>query len=286
MRTEQVQADDGNMLEVRRWTAGNRPRATIQLAHGVSEHLGRYERLASRLAEEGFAVIGADLRGHGANAQLHGLGNLGPRGFQGVVDDMVSVNRHARQTWGPLPLVLLGHSFGSFAAQLFLVQHPALLDGLILSGTAAIELLLNRADISGGADALNGAFEPARTSFDWLSRDEAEVDAYIADPMCGRDMAMESLATMPAAFEGIRSHPGLLTAVERRLPVYVISGEMDPVVGPGQALANYVVESYQRAGLEDVVHRIYSEGRHEMFNETNRDQVMADLIEWLNARFS
>jgi alpha-beta hydrolase superfamily lysophospholipase len=285
MTKDQVTANDGRLLTLRRWPLGNRPRAVIQLAHGAAEHLGRYDRLASRLAAEGLAVIGADHRGHGVNACLHGVGALGPRGFQGVVDDMVAVNAYARETWGALPVVLLGHSFGSFAAQVFLVQNPELLDGLVLSGTAAVELLLDRADTSVGADALNAAFEPARTPFDWLSRDEAEVDAYIADPLCGHDITVESIATMPAVFQGIRSHPGLRRAGQRQIPIYVISGEMDPIVGPDQSLARYVVESYGRAGLNDVTHKIYPGGRHEMFNEVNRDRVMTDLVGWLDARF-
>lgn len=285
MTKSQIKANDGSNLVLREWHPADHPRAIIQLAHGVSEHLGRYHRLASRLASEGYAVIGADHRGHGQNASLHGLGNLGPRGFQGVVDDMLAVSERAKETWRQIPLVLLGHSFGSFAAQLFLVQHPAGLDGLVLSGTAAIELLLSDPNLSVSAQMLNAAFEPARTDFDWLSRDVAEVDAYIADPLCGHDLALESMMTMPAAVAGIRTHVGLRQVAHRQIPIYVISGAMDPIVGPDQALSRRVVEGYRSAGLNDVTHKIYADGRHEMFNEVNRERVVDDLVLWLAQRF-
>lgn len=285
MTESRIKANDGSSLALRQWHPADHPRAVIQLAHGVSEHLGRYERLASRLVSEGYAVIGADHRGHGQNASLHGLGDLGPRGFQGVVDDMLTVSERAKNTWGQIPLILLGHSFGSFAAQLFLVQHPAALDALVLSGTAAIELLLGDPTLSVSADMLNAAFEPARTAFDWLSRDTAEVDAYVADPLCGHDLALESMMTMPAAFAGIRTHAGLQQVAHRQIPIYVISGAMDPIVGPDQILARSVVEGYRSAGLNDVTHKIYADGRHEMFNEINRERVTDDLMFWLASRF-
>jgi alpha-beta hydrolase superfamily lysophospholipase len=269
-----------------RWLSQGPPKAIVQLAHGAAEHLGRYDRLADRLTQAGYAVFGADHRGHGVNRGLHGLGNLGPRGFAGVVDDMRAVAEAARAQFPDAPLVLLGHSFGSFAAQLFLAKHAELIDGLVLSGTAAIELLLAGADMSSGLAAANAAFEPARTPFDWLSRDEAEVDAYIADPLCGFDLKLESMATMPEAVAALQGHDGLAVAARRGLPVYIVSGELDPIVGPGQVLSRALEETYRKAGIRDVTHRIYPGGRHEMFNEINRDEVERDLLAWLDARYA
>jgi alpha-beta hydrolase superfamily lysophospholipase len=183
------------------------------------------------------------------------------------------------------PIVLLGHSLGSFAAQGYLRDHSAQLAALVLSGTARLDLMFEdraaaQARDSGGLRSLNANFEPGRTPFDWLSRDEAEVDAYIADPMCGFDIAPASMATVgKAVMDGgpLKGHP---------LPILVISGEVDPVVGPGQRYARGLIESLESAGFGPIDHRVYPGGRHEMFNETNREEVTADLIGWLNARFS
>jgi alpha-beta hydrolase superfamily lysophospholipase len=182
------------------------------------------------------------------------------------------------------PLILLGHSMGSWAAQLYLLEHHGELAGLVLSGTAALDVFLEALLAGGGAvslEALNAAFEPARTPFDWLSRDGAQVDAYVADPMCG--IAVDD-ASMGSVFVlGSRArHDPRLTEVRRDLPIYIISGERDPVVGPGQAFTRALIASYEAAGLTAIEHRVWSGGRHEMFNETCRDEVESELIAWLD----
>jgi alpha-beta hydrolase superfamily lysophospholipase len=280
----EITADDGAKLTVFAWGPTGRPRSVVQIAHGAAEHLMRYERLARALTAEGHAVVGADHRGHGANAGLHGLGDFGPGGFSQVIRDMAAVTAAARAREAGAPIVLLGHSLGSFAAQGYLRDHAGALSALVLSGTARLDLMFEdraaaQARDSGGLRSLNANFEPGRTPFDWLSRDDAEVDAYIADPMCGFDLAPESMATVGKAVMGGGPLQG------RPLPVLVISGEVDPVVGPGQRYARGLVESLEAAGFGPIDHRVYAGGRHEMFNETNRDEVTADLIGWLNAQF-
>jgi alpha-beta hydrolase superfamily lysophospholipase len=156
------------------------------------------------------------------------------------------------------------------------------LAGLVLSGTAAQVLLV--ASLAGrpaGLAALNADFEPARTPFDWLSRDEAEVDAYIADPLCGFEADPGSMASLFTLGAAARTDPRLYR-LRGKFPILVISGEVDPVVGPGQAFARALVESYEGAGLGPVTHRVYPGGRHEMFNETCREEVEGDLIAWLD----
>jgi alpha-beta hydrolase superfamily lysophospholipase len=181
-----------------------------------------------------------------------------------------------------VPLILLGHSMGSFAAQLYILDHGAELAGLVLSGTAAQDLLAESlAGQPAGLEAFNAAFEPARTPFDWLSRDPAEVDAYVADHLCGFEADAGSMASLFTLGAGARTD-GRLANVPKTLPILVISGEVDPVVGPGQAFARALTKSYQAAGLGPVTHHVYPGGRHEMFNETCREAVEDDLIAWLD----
>jgi alpha-beta hydrolase superfamily lysophospholipase len=136
----------------------------------------------------------------------------------------------------------------------------------------------------GGAvslEMLNAAFEPGRTPFDWLSRDEAQVDAYIADPLCGIAVDDASMGTVFMLGSRARHDPRL-AGVRADLPIYIISGENDPVVGPGQAFTRALIASYEAAGLGRIEHRVWPGGRHEMFNETCRDDVEAELIAWLD----
>ncbi len=284
MNPFEVEADDGARLTAFSWRPAPPPRAVVQIAHGAAEHLKRYDRLARALVAEGYAVVGADHRGHGVNAGVHGQGGFGRRGFAQVIDDMAAVTMAAKARDPGAPVVLLGHSLGSFAAQGYLRGHAAELAALVLSGTARLDLMFAdraaaQAREGGSLRSLNANFEPGRTPFDWLSRDEAEVDAYIADPLCGFDLDPAAMATVGEAVMGGGPLAG------RPLPILVISGEVDPVVGPEQRYARGLVDSLVAAGFGPVTHKVYPGGRHEMFNETNRAEVTADLVAWLNARF-
>jgi alpha-beta hydrolase superfamily lysophospholipase len=275
---------DGARLAGFRLAPAGPVRGVAQIAHGMGEHFGRYHRLAGRLAGAGYAVYGQDHRGHGAS-QVHGLGDFGPGGFQTLVDDMAALSAAARREHPGAPFALVGHSMGSFASQAYLIEHGAGLDALALSGTAALDRLMAGMAATGGAPglaALNAPFEPARTPFDWLSRDEAEVDAYLADRLCGFDVTPASLASMFALGAGLRSDPRL-AAVRPDLPILVISGEFDPVTGPGQAHTNALIDGWRASGLTGIEHRVWPGGRHEMFNEINRAEVEDDLIAWLDA---
>ena len=280
-----VLAPDGARITAYRALPAGRPKAIVQIAHGMAEHAARYRRLTDALTAAGYAVYANDHRGHGASASVHGLGEFGPGGFQSLVDDMAAVSRVAVAETPNAPLVLLGHSMGSFAAQLYLLEHHARLAGLVLSGTAAVDALVEAMAAAGRAAApgsMNDAFAPARTDFDWLSRDEAEVDAYIADQLCGFALADAAMASVLQTAGAARHDPRLASA-RGDLPVFVISGGHDPVTGPSQAFVNSLLGSWRGAGLRRIDHRVYPGGRHEMFNETNRDEVTAELIAWLDA---
>jgi len=276
---------DGAVLAAYRSSPERPAKGLVQIAHGMAEHFLRYARLTEALAGAGYAVYGLDHRGHGASAEAHGLGDFGPRGFAGVVADMAELSEFAKRETPGRPLMLLGHSMGSFAAQQYLLGHGDLLAGLVLSGTASLAPLMQALAAAGaapGLEAFNAAFEPARTPFDWLSRDEAEVDAYVADPMCGFALTEASMTSMFALCAGAASDPRL-AGVRRDLPILVLSGEVDPVVGPNQTYATALIDAWRDAGLSHIDHRVYPGARHELFNETCRDQVAADLIAWLDA---
>ena len=274
---------DGGALAAYKVSPKGPSKGVVQIAHGMSEHFGRYLRLADRLTEIGYTVYGADHRGHGHSSDAHGLGEFGPGGFQTLVDDMALLAGVARKESPGGAFVLFGHSMGSFASQLYLAQHPEGLDALVLSGTGALDKFLEVLLASGGPvslELLNAGFEPGRTKFDWLSRDEAEVDAYLADPLCGFAVGESSMASMFGLAAQARFDPRLKN-VPKNLPIYIISGEMDPVVGPEQANVRALIESWRAAGMGNITHHIYPGGRHEMLNEINRKEVEDDLVGWL-----
>ncbi len=180
---------DGTKIVAYRWDPEDAaPRAAIQLTHGMGEHARRYDHVARALNEAGFVVYAQDHRGHGASGDPgRATANLGEGGWTALVDDIGLLSAKIRADHPDLPLILLGHSMGSFAVQQYLLDHSADVDGVVLTGTAAIDVLEPALDLDKPLDLamFNAPFEPARTDYDWLSRDEAIVDAYIADPGCG-----------------------------------------------------------------------------------------------------
>jgi len=273
---------DGMQIAAYRWDPAGRPRAAVQLTHGMGEHAQRYDHVARALNEAGFAVYAQDHRGHGASADPEALGDLGKGGWPGLVDDIGLLSAVIRAEHPGLPLILLGHSLGSFALQQYILDHSDEIDGVVLTGTAAIDLLEGALDLDQPIDLslFNAPFQPARTDYDWLSRDEAMVDAYVADPRCGFGIDTDSARAM---FAGARrgADPAQAARIRSSLPVYIAVGEADPVNG-GLALLTPLTERYKAAGLTDVTVRTYPGARHEILNETNRDEVIAELTGWLD----
>lgn len=304
-----VPATDGLPLHVNRWLPAGSPRGVVQIAHGMAEHSGRYERFATALTDAGLAVYAQDHRGHKGTAGTHeNEGHLADRdGFTVLVDDLATITELIREEFPGLPIVLFGHSMGSFLARAYAAKHADTADGLaglILSGTAGDPgplgivgaalaglqgRLRGRRHRSGLMNMLsfgqyNAAFKPTRTEFDWLSRDPAEVDTYIADEWCGNLFTAGFWADL---LPGIREINGdaLVARVPKDLPVLVFSGDQDPVGANGKGVTA-VAEQYRRAGLHDVTLTLYPGGRHEMLNETNRDEVTADVLAWIDGVLS
>jgi alpha-beta hydrolase superfamily lysophospholipase len=276
-------AEDGVEIVSYRWDPAGQPRGAVQLTHGMGEHMQRYSALARGLTDRGLVVYGQDHRGHGATARsADELGQLGPDGWTQLVHDIDLLASRIHDEQPGLPLVLIGHSMGSFAVQQYLLDHSDRVDAVVLTGTTALDLLEPALDLEKPIDlaAFNAAFAPARTEFDWLSRDEAIVDAYIADPRCGFGIDTDGAKGM---FAGARrmADPGQVAAIRSGLPVYIAAGELDPV-NADLALLNVLVDRYRAAGLADVTVRTYPGARHEILNETNRDEVVASILGWLD----
>lgn len=273
-------APDGHTIHGVTWSSGLPPKARVQIAHGRSEHARRYRPFAEALVRAGYEVHATDHRGHGASAKQAGtLGDFGPRGFAAVVDDLAATSRHLRNAADGRPLLLFAHSMGSFAAQYLLLDHSDAIDGLVLSGTAAVDLRDPRKS-GGQATQFNAGIPNPRTDCDWLSRDPAVVDAYLADPLCGFALLPASMASIYADAERI-ANPAAYASVRRSLPVALVTGDRDPV-NNFLTWFDALAARYRGLGFSDVSTFVYGGARHEPLNETNRDEVIANLIAWFD----
>jgi alpha-beta hydrolase superfamily lysophospholipase len=276
-----VPAGDGQQIRVYKWQGDAPVRGVVQIAHGMGEHSLRYRPLAQALAKAGYAVYASDHRGHGElAAKAQKLGDFGPGGFPDLVADMVKVTKAARAEHQGKPLVLLGHSMGSFATQLYLLDHSSLLDGAALSGSAALDHL-GAAAMAGKwrLEDLNASFQPERTPFDWLSRDNAQVDLYLSDPLCGFTINEASFGSLFSVAPRL-ADVGEIKRIRNDLPLFIFSGDKDPVNADLKWLRP-LIDRYREAGLSRVSWHIYGDARHEVLNETNRDEVFANVIAWL-----
>jgi alpha-beta hydrolase superfamily lysophospholipase len=280
-----------------------KPKAVVQISHGMAETAKRYERLAQTLTNHGYIVVANDHRGHGKTAgSLDNIGILGPDSFNWMVKDMAELSDRIRHAHSGLPIFLLGHSMGSFLTQQYMYRFPSKVSGFILSGSngkpssalgiaimiAAFEAklrgenyrskLLNSLTFGG----YNKAFRPTRSNFDWLSRDTAEVDAYMNNPYCG---AVFTVSFFRDFFKGLQETnlEENMRKIPKDLPIYVFSGEKDPVGGMGKGVRQ-LLRMYHELGLKQVSSTLYPECRHEMLNELNREEVMNDLLAWLEMR--
>ena len=292
-------ADDQHQIHVQTWSPDGDPVGVIQLLHGLGEHIRRYERFARVAVGRGYAVYGHDHRGHGLSEGERGY-FADENGWHKVVEDVRVVNDHIRSAYDSKPVFLVAHSMGSFIGETFAMHYGARLEGLLLSGSSwpqRIQLLParllakleslrvgkrgNSALINAlGFSAFNRRFRPVRTEMDWLSRDEAEVDKYVADPLCGGPFTCGLwLDFLGGLFELGSDHA--LTRIPSDLPILITGGGADPVGGEKgmtRLAMRYMQTLHQRVKL-----KIYPDGRHEMLNEVNRDEVMADWLNWIES---
>jgi len=311
------ESNDGAKLYLYRWSPEQEPsgtgtpKAVLHIVHGMAEHAFRYRRLAEKLTAAGIEVWAADQRGHGKTADISvnkpdrgGLlghctdGNSITR----VTEDIRRINEEIRKTRN-VPLFLLGHSWGSFIIQNYIEYSDNLIiDGCILSGTkgpgdvmvkAGVPLMSILAALKGQrkgsriakslADgSYSKTFKPCRTQFDWLSRDENEVDKYIADPLCGFLCSSGFYRDLAKLLYNIQRNDAM-ARIKRSLPVYVFSGSADPVGDMGKS-ATALVNAYRNYGILDCEFVLYPGARHETLNETNHEEVTENLLAWINKR--
>lgn len=290
----------GAELEKVLWPVEGRPKAVVQLVHGMAEHISRYDAAAQALNAAGYAVVGHTHLGHGEKART--LGHFAKEnGWDALIDDTHTLRGQTQRAYPGVPYVLLGHSMGSFVVRSYCLKYEKGLAGVALSGTGHFEkpILMLGSAVAGLQCALGMAEKPShlvewlssagnnkgyddpKTSFDWLSRDGEQVALYMADPYCGFTFTARAYRDM---FSGLkRLYPEKLGAMEKDIPVYLFAGDMDPV-GKHGAGVKKVAQELRDAGVKDVTLKLYPGGRHEMFNELNRDEVYADLIAWLDGK--
>ncbi|HJK89698.1 MAG TPA: alpha/beta hydrolase [Polyangiaceae bacterium LLY-WYZ-15_(1-7)] len=303
MEELRFETPDGVRLAGYRWDPEGDPVAVLQITHGISEHARRYAPVAERFAAEGWVVYAHDHRGHGGSIPEGGVpGHMADSdGWERATEDLHRIHREIRLRHPGLPVVLLAHSGGSFMAQRLLAQYPDDFDLVALSGSngkpppiAAAGRLVTRLERwRRGKDAsspliqklsfggFNDGFE-GRTEFDWLSSDPAAVDAYVDDPLCGFPLSTQTWTDMLDALPEL-TKPRQLARIPKDKPIYVFGGDRDPVGDQGAGLRR-LVDAYKRAGLQDVTLKLYPGGRHEMLNESNKDEVIGDLAKWIAGR--
>ena len=282
MNREQFWFTSADQLEIAayRWPTHDRACAVVQISHGMAELAQRYDHVAASLNGAGFHVYANDHRGHGlTGTRSNSIGDFRTAGWNGLVDDMSELTRVARERERGLPVILLGHSMGSIAAQQYIIEHSQEIVGVALSGSVATDLLAMNSPSDGDLTAFNKPFEPARTPFDWLSRDAAAVDAYVADPLCGFQLTPVSM--MSLGMSALRlADPKELARIRKDLPIYLFAGDADPVNHKLEWLKP-VAARYRAAAITNVSERYYPNARHEVMNETNREEVLGNLLAWL-----
>ena len=301
-----LSTDGKTQLHGMRWEPeGGSVRAVLQICHGVAEHIARYDAFARYLNGLGIAVVGHDHLGHGLSLPeggapvYFGQGNT----WNTVVDDIYVLHQRIRLWYPDVPLCIMGHSMGSFLTRTYLIRYPGTVKAAVIMGTG----WQPKAVIAGGMavakavgavvgengtsdlvtnlafGAYNKLFAPNRTSCDWLSADEDNVDTYMADPLCGADATVGLFRQM---LLGIRFNQKLsnLRQMDPRIPVLFVAGEKDPVGDCGNGVRR-TYQEFRRAGVQDCTLKLYPGLRHEILNEkAQQQQIFEDIGQWLTSK--
>lgn len=303
MQETLIQAPDGHQIQAYIWP-NEHAKAWVHINHGMAEHIGRYQVFAESLVQAGYAVVGHNHRGHGTSPTTE-LGFFAENdGWLKVLQD-INLVRESICTDNK-PYFIFAHSMGSFINQAYLtntqIQKPDNIAGLILSGSNFQPTWLSKAGLIAAKierlrvgkhgtsklinflsfGSFNQAFKPNRTAFDWLSKDQQQVDKYVDDPLCGFDCSTGLWCDL---FEGLIDvyKKGNFKQIQKDLPVHIFGGDRDPVGLMGKGLPK-LAQAYKDAEISNTSLKLYKDGRHEMLNEVNANAIIKDVIEWLDSQ--
>lgn len=293
-----------NKIHARMCVPDAEPRAIVQIIHGIAEYIGRYDEFMSFLADNGIIAVGTDHLGHGKSIESEEQTGFFAydNGWDYVVRDEEVLRLAMHENYPELPIIVFGHSMGSFMTRTLLIRYPDAFNAAIISGTGNQGAALVNGGLFMGnlVTGLRGAhhyskflnnlafgsynkiYDNPKTEYDWLSRDETNVQKYIDDPLCGFIPSCSLFRDMMTGVKFITNKKNL-TAMNKDMPVYFMSGDMDPVGECGKGVQK-AYNNFLEAGMKDVSIKLYPGGRHEMLNEINKDEVYADILAWLNSK--
>ena len=293
-----------NKIHARMFVPDAEPRAIVQIIHGIAEYIDRYDEFMSFLADNGIIAVGTDHLGHGKSIESEEQTGFFAydNGWDYVVRDEEVLRLAMHENYPELPIIVFGHSMGSFMARTLLIRYPDAFNAAIISGTGNQGAALVNGGLFMGnlVTGLKGAhhyskflnnlafgsynkiYDNPKTEYDWLSRDEANVQKYIDDPLCGFIPSCSLFRDMMTGVKFITNKKNL-TAMNKNMPVYFMSGDMDPVGECGKGVQK-AYHNFLEAGMKDVSIKLYPGGRHEMLNEINKDEVYTDILAWLGSK--
>lgn len=294
-------ASSGGEIQAYGWQGQGEPRAIVQFVHGIAEHAARYDEFAQALCAKGIWVVAEDHMGHGGS--MGETAGYFSGGWLAAVQDIYALQQATSQAHPGVPYFLYGHSMGSFLTRTFLIEHPDCpLQGAIIAGTGwqspvalrlglaicrrearrlgekAVSPLVNRLMFG----SYNKGIPAPKSTFAWLSRDDAAVAAYEADPLCGFDATVGLARDMLGGLQMIQNKHNL-AKMNQALPVFFLAGDRDPVGHYGKGVEMACV-AFRRSGMQQVDMQLYPGGRHEMHNEINKDAVYQAVIDWIYAK--
>ncbi len=293
-----------NKIHARMCTPDVEAKAIVQIMHGIAEHIDRYEAFMSFLADNGIMSVGTDHLGHGKSIESDEQKGFFAfeDGWDYAVKDEEILRLAMKSNYPELPIIVFGHSMGSFMARTHIIKYPEGFDAAIISGTgnqgaALVNMGLMMGNIVTGLKgahhyskflntlsmgSYNKIYENPKTEFDWLTRDEAAVQKYIDDPLCGFLPTCSLFRDMMVGIKFITTKENL-ASMNKDMPVYFMSGSMDPVGECGKGV-QIAYNNFLETGMKDVSIKLYPDGRHEMLNELNKDEVYADILAWINSK--
>ena len=296
----------GKEIKYYKWSEVENPKGIVQIVHGMTEYALRYDYFAKKLCENGYIVYAHDQRGHGETSPKdEEKGYIADdEGFDILVENVKELTDVAKKENSNLPIILFGHSMGSFVSQRYIELYGNGIDGVILSGTngkpdritklgiliSKIEIMLKgRKAKSKLMDKLsfgdfNSNFKPTRTDYDWLCSVNEEVDKYIESPVCGLICSTSFYYDLIRGLWKINKKENL-NNIPKNLPIYIFAGDKYPVGKFGKGIVK-LYDTYKSIGIYNLNYKLYSNGRHEMLNENNKDEVIKDLLDWINNKIT